>query len=263
MTSLNTRSVTTTQHPDYGEHSTTSMHKAGAFLKELRRAQKLSQSDLAGIVNVGRGTIERLEAGDDRVSIGTVLHVLHVLGASPWHFYELAMIPTRNVSEVRHQRGVREGIRAYVYTLAASKQVPIAVLAEITHAALSEGNGTFEDRQLIPDIAWLLALQYLDAPLSDLAPLFRATNDYITIGRQLAEARGAFASQLEHFLPHEHGERHNLPSLDGVLYRLSGLLRYGHDLPTIIKHELTRIEADLKRYRSLLVLAVGYIEAEP
>lgn len=264
MTSLNIRpAASTAQTTDYGERGAMLMHKAGAFLRELRRLRKLSQSNLAEAVEVGRGTIERLEAGDDRVSVGTMLRVLHELDASPWHFYELAMVPTRTLSEVRQQRDVVQGISAYVSTLAASKKIPVAVLAEVTGTWFSHVDGTSEARQLIPDIAWLLALQYLDAPLADLVPLFHATNDHVAIGRQLAEARGTFVNQMEHVQPYEHGERQNVPSLDGVLYRLSGLLRYGNDLPAVMRHELTQIEAELKRYRSKLVYAIGCIKAEP
>jgi transcriptional regulator with XRE-family HTH domain len=64
----------------------TPMENAGVYLKDLRRARKLTQSDLAEAVEVGRGTIERLESGDDRIGIGTVLQVFQALGASPWHY---------------------------------------------------------------------------------------------------------------------------------------------------------------------------------
>src|SRR5689334_6498698 len=65
----------------------TPMQNAGVYLKDLRRARRLTQSDLAEVVEVGRGTIERLESGDDRISVGTVLQVLKILGASPCHYY--------------------------------------------------------------------------------------------------------------------------------------------------------------------------------
>jgi transcriptional regulator with XRE-family HTH domain len=66
------------------------MENAGIYLKDLRRTRRLTQSDLAETVDVGRGTIERLESGDDRISIGTVLQVFQTLGASPCHYYDLA-----------------------------------------------------------------------------------------------------------------------------------------------------------------------------
>src|SRR5262249_55093614 len=82
------------------EGTSLSLENAGTYLKELRRAQKLSQSDLAEVVAVGRGTIERLEHGDDRVGVGTVFQVLKSLGASPWHYYDLAIHPQRTLKEI-------------------------------------------------------------------------------------------------------------------------------------------------------------------
>lgn len=245
------------------EGDVVTMQKAGAYLKELRRAHNLSQSDLAEIVQVGRGTIERLEAGDDRVGIGTVLHVLKVLGASPWHFYELAIFPARTLADVRHQRTLVQGIAAYVTTLAERKQVPHTVLAEVTRTFLPEREWSTRSVDAIPDIVWLLALHYLDAPLADLTPLLQATTNQAAIGRQLANARGAFAHHLGQTHVFEHGDRQSLPSLDSVLYRLSGLLRFDYELPIVLKQELTHIEADLKRYHALLVLAIRYIKSEP
>src|SRR5262245_31431391 len=86
-------------YPSLPEESTpVSLDNAGIYLKELRRARKLSQSDLAEIVAVGRGTIERLEHGDDRVGVGTVFQVLKFLGASPWYYYDLATHPQRTLN---------------------------------------------------------------------------------------------------------------------------------------------------------------------
>src|SRR5689334_15598689 len=85
------------------DQAVTPMQKAGYFLKELRRAKKLTQSKLAEAVDVGRGTIERLESGDVHVGVGTVLHVLTILGVSPWHYYELATQARRTAGEIHQQ----------------------------------------------------------------------------------------------------------------------------------------------------------------
>ena len=113
------------------------MEKAGTYLKDLRRAQKLTQSQLAEAVEVGRGTIERLESGDDRIGVGTVLQVLKRLGASPWQYYDLAIEPARTLSEVRQQGAVIRGIAAYVRVLAERKQVPASLLDEVTRSSLA------------------------------------------------------------------------------------------------------------------------------
>jgi len=245
------------------DYATTPMEKAGAYLKELRRARKLSQNDLAEAVEVGRGTIERLEGGDDRVSVGTVLRVLRILEASPQHYYDLAMHPTRTLSEVRHQCAVVRGIAMYVHVLAERKRVQMSILDEVARSPLTASTNGAGGADAIAAYDLLIALMYLDAPLADLAPIVRASGDQEVIARQQADARGAFAAEMEQVQSHEQTERQSLPSLDAIVSRVSAILRYSHDLPTMLKHELSRVEADLKRYRALLVLAVGYIKAEP
>jgi DNA-binding XRE family transcriptional regulator len=86
--------------------TTTPMENAGQYLKDLRQAHKLTQSALAELVEVGRGTITRLESGDDRIGVGTVMHVIKTLSASPWHYYDLATQPGRTRREMRQQLAV-------------------------------------------------------------------------------------------------------------------------------------------------------------
>jgi transcriptional regulator with XRE-family HTH domain len=241
----------------------TPMENAGVYLKDLRRARKLTQSDLAEAVEVGRGTIERLESGDDRIGIGTVLQVFQALGASPWHYYDLATAKARTLSEVQQQRAVVHGIATYVWALAERKQVPPAVLDDVARASLAEGAPGAADADAISPYALLLALMFLDAPITDLAPIARAATDHVALGRELAEARGAFALEMQHAQQNGQVEPHAVPSLDVVVARITALIRYSSDLPTMVKHELSRVEADLRRYRALIARAVGNIMAEP
>jgi hypothetical protein len=44
---------------------------------------------------------------------------------------------------------------------------------------------------------------------------------------------------------------------------MRGEWRRHSDVPWLVKHELSRVEADLKRYRALLSLAVSSITADP
>src|SRR5262249_11586013 len=111
--------------------------------------------------------------------------------------------------------------------------------------------------------ALLLALLYLDAPITDLAPIARAATDHEALGRELAEARGAFALEMQHAQQNGQVEPYAVPSLDVVVARITALIRYSSDLPTMVKHELSRVEADLRRYRALIARAVGNIMAEP
>lgn len=50
-------------------------------IKEIRLSSKLRQSDVAEKVGVSVSTIRKIEAGDQKVEWGTVLHVLWQLGA--------------------------------------------------------------------------------------------------------------------------------------------------------------------------------------
>ena len=130
------------------------MENAGVYLKDLRRARKLTQSDLAEAVEVGRGTIERLESGDDRISIGTVLQVFQALGASPCHYYDLATAKASSLNEVYQQRAVIHGVTAYVRALAERKQVPPAVLGEVMHTSFADN----ADGAAYPDALSVYAL---------------------------------------------------------------------------------------------------------
>ncbi len=239
------------------------MENAGVYLKDLRRARKLTQCDLAEAVEVGRGTIERLESGDDRISIGTVLQVFQALGASPCHYYDLATAKASSLNEVYQQRAVIHGVTAYVRALAERKQVPPAVLGEVMHTSFADNTHGTADTDALSVYALLLALMYLAAPLTDLAPIARAVTDHEALGRELAEARGAFALEMQHAQQNGQVEPYAVPSLDVVVARITALIRYSSDLPTMVKHELSRVEADLRRYRALIARAVGNIMAEP
>lgn len=52
----------------------------GALIRDTRKAQGLSQDDLAGISSTGRRVISEIENGKTSVSIGKVLLILAALG---------------------------------------------------------------------------------------------------------------------------------------------------------------------------------------
>ena len=54
----------------------------GRVVREARKAQKLSQGDLAGMAGTGRRFIVDLEKGKETVQFGKVLRVLATLGVS-------------------------------------------------------------------------------------------------------------------------------------------------------------------------------------
>jgi transcriptional regulator with XRE-family HTH domain len=236
------------------------MSKAGDYLQERRRMRKWSQSDLAEAAAVGRGTIQRLERGDERVGVGTVLRVLHALGVSPWHYYRLATSPAWTLPTARHHQAVLHGMIAYIQRLAECKHLPVDTLVDAPTAG--DDLSSTDTGHPSSAFAVLLALIALDAPLADLAPLVRASSDHETVGRQMAEARDAFTAHMQQVPAPDHPDQHSIPILDASLYRLATILRYRHDLPVLLHHELARIEADLKRHRAFLVLAINYLKME-
>ena len=54
----------------------------GRVVREARKAQELSQDDLAGMAGTGRRFIVDLEKGKETVQFGKVLRVLTTLGVS-------------------------------------------------------------------------------------------------------------------------------------------------------------------------------------
>ena len=54
----------------------------GRVVREARKAQKLSQDDLAGMSGTGRRFIVDLEKGKETIQFGKVLRVLATLGVS-------------------------------------------------------------------------------------------------------------------------------------------------------------------------------------
>lgn len=58
----------------------TTISTLGTLIKEARKAQNLTQEDLAGITLTGRRFIVDLENGKETAEIGKVLKVLNALG---------------------------------------------------------------------------------------------------------------------------------------------------------------------------------------
>ncbi len=52
----------------------------GQLVREKRKRQKLTQTDLAGVTGVGVRFIVDLEKGKETAQIGKVLHILRSLG---------------------------------------------------------------------------------------------------------------------------------------------------------------------------------------
>lgn len=59
----------------------TSIADLGAYIRQERREQQLTQSELAGLSGVGLTFISQLENGKATAEVGKVLNVLSVLGS--------------------------------------------------------------------------------------------------------------------------------------------------------------------------------------
>lgn len=58
----------------------TSITELGTYIRQERRGQRLTQSELAGLSGVGLTFISQLENGKTTAEVGKVLNVLSVLG---------------------------------------------------------------------------------------------------------------------------------------------------------------------------------------
>ena len=63
-----------------GKNIIRSTAELGQKVRELRRAQKITQSQLAGLANTGIRFISDLEKGKETCHIGKVLRVIETLG---------------------------------------------------------------------------------------------------------------------------------------------------------------------------------------
>jgi y4mF family transcriptional regulator len=54
----------------------------GKWVREIRKAQGLTQEDVAGITGTGRRFISDLESGKPTIQLGKVLLVLNAIGAA-------------------------------------------------------------------------------------------------------------------------------------------------------------------------------------
>ena len=59
----------------------TSIADLGVYIRQERREQRLTQSELAGLSGVGLTFISQLENGKATAEVGKVLNVLSVLGS--------------------------------------------------------------------------------------------------------------------------------------------------------------------------------------
>lgn len=56
------------------------LEKSGIHIVAKRKAAKLTQKSLAKLSGVSYGTLQRIERGDENVSVGNLLKVLNCLG---------------------------------------------------------------------------------------------------------------------------------------------------------------------------------------
>jgi DNA-binding XRE family transcriptional regulator len=210
-----------------------SLATAGEYIKELREKRKLSQTKLGEALDVSRSTVERLEVGEPNVGIATVLRAIEVLNASPWHYYDVAMHTSVAYEEVCRRQAILSGIHTYVRALCEQKQIGIDVLSDVMQVPRATLTRWFSDPAAqVSEMALLLALVYLDVPLTDIANIVHATTNHEALGRRLAEnrAHAMQAQQMEH-MPRTVSR--NVPALEAISRRLVFILHNGQELSPI------------------------------
>jgi hypothetical protein len=174
-----------------------------------------------------------------------------VLGASPWYYCDLILQEALTHEESRRRQAILSGIQTYVRVLCAQKRIGIDVLADVMWLPPEALTRWIADSAApLSGQALLLALVYLDVPLTDIAEIVHATSNHEALGRRLAEERSAYAVEAPQ---DEHPTRtasRNVPALESISRRLAVMLRNGQDLPPVLKHELTRIIDDLDHYHT-------------
>jgi len=225
-----------------------SLATAGEYIKELRKRRKLSQSKLGEAVDISRSTIERLDEGAPNVGIATVLRTIEVLNASPWHYYDLAMHTSVTYEEICRRQAILSGIQAYMHVLCEQKQIGIDVLSDVMQMPRAILTRWFSDPAAqISEMALLLALVYLDVPLTDIANIVHATTNHEALGRRLAENR-AHVVQAQQMEQTPRTVSRNVPALEAISRRLTLILHNGQELSPILRYELRRIVDDLDHY---------------
>ena len=82
---MNTNSNTEALRETFGKH-----------LRELRRKQRLSQTELALIIGVNHSTISRIENGRENVSLDTIVLLASGLSITPSQLLEGTVIPSQS-----------------------------------------------------------------------------------------------------------------------------------------------------------------------
>jgi DNA-binding XRE family transcriptional regulator len=145
---------------------------AGAYLKDVRQRRKISQTLLGTTIDVARSAIIRIEKGDPTVGVGTVLQTIDALRASPQHYHDLALDIALARGDVSGHQALLDGLQTYVRVLCVQKRVEVDILSDVTGIAPAAVTAWMDDPAAhLSELALLLVLIYLDAPLADLAEL--------------------------------------------------------------------------------------------
>jgi DNA-binding XRE family transcriptional regulator len=237
---------------------------AGRYLKELRKQRKFSQAKLGDAVDVSRSTILRLEAGDATISIGIILRTIEKLNASPRHYYDLAVDVLTSWEDVQIRQAILDGIQAYIRVLCERKQIEVDVLADVMRTPASLVSRWRDDPTVqLSELALLMALVYLEVPLTDIADIVRATKNHETLGRQRAEERSVYVTQIQQTAYARSRSSWSVPALEAIVRRLTVLVRNSQELSPVFRHELLRIVDDLEHYHTRASVGVENIMARP
>jgi DNA-binding XRE family transcriptional regulator len=139
---------------------------------DVRQRRKISQTLLGTTIDVARSAIIRIEKGDPNVGVGTVLQTIGALRASPQHYHDLALDIALARGDVSGHQALLDGLQTYVRVLCVQKRVEVDILSDVTGIAPAAVTAWMDDPAAhLSELALLLVLIYLDAPLADLAEL--------------------------------------------------------------------------------------------
>jgi transcriptional regulator with XRE-family HTH domain len=227
--------------------------ESGAYLRMLRDRNQLSRDQLAEAVGVKRGTIERLEKGDPTVAVGTVMQVITILGASPWHYHLLSTKQRVLRIDALQRDAIIAGIATYLIALAHHHEIALATIAEVMGTTVESIKQASVGASMLPDLAILLGLIAVNVPLADITPIVQATHSHQQLGRQLADDRAALVLQTSAIPPATQEMGRGYPILETILRRLAVIQSNSEP---VLRLEVAAVIADIEKLRTVLIILV-------
>ena len=246
-------------------------HVIAAYFKVLREGYRFTQQSLADAAGVGKRTVERLEGGRRRVSLGSQERIMATLGASPDEVNYLATNPSATITEARElaqsllQRNPRWGVlggqvrfqdshllgvQTYMQLLRKGRQITRKDLADalgIGIADLANWEDGRSDALQFPIL--LRAIKHIHGSLEDLQTIGAATDGHVALGRRLAEARLAAQSERSNHEAIQNSQDIQPPE-GTAIQRLAATENVVQFILSLLKRLLPKEASDIERIAS-------------